>query len=50
MLGGKEWWQTVRFAIKEKGRTGRLITVLAAVAVGTVIVIAAANGMTVQIG
>ncbi|CAL9618963.1 hypothetical protein SUDANB58_05790 (plasmid) [Streptomyces sp. enrichment culture] len=50
MLGGKEWWQTVRFAIKEEDRTGRLIAILVAVVIGVVVITAAASGVSVQIG
>ncbi|WP_405667856.1 hypothetical protein [Streptomyces sp. NBC_00055] len=46
----KEWWQTVRFAIKEEGRTVRLISILVTVGVIAVVLIAASNGVSVAIG
>ncbi|MFB7853523.1 hypothetical protein [Streptomyces sp. NPDC056053] len=50
MLTSKEWWQTVRCAIKEERRTPRLIAILMAVGIITVVVVAAASGVTVTIG
>ncbi|MET9470583.1 hypothetical protein [Streptomyces sp. NPDC002922] len=46
----KEWWQTVRYAIKEERRTARLISILVTVGVIAVVLIAATNGVTVAIG
>ncbi|MER5883062.1 hypothetical protein ABT160_04465 [Streptomyces sp. NPDC001941] len=45
-----EWWRTVRFAIKEEGRTGRLVLVLvvAGIIVGTLIMLG--HGFTVSVG
>ncbi|WP_326745240.1 hypothetical protein [Streptomyces sp. NBC_01760] len=46
----KQWWQTVRYAIKEENRTARLISILVTVGVIAVVLIAATNGVTVAIG
>ncbi|MET7631703.1 hypothetical protein ACFYWN_27125 [Streptomyces sp. NPDC002917] len=50
MMWGKQWWQTVRYAIKEERRTARLISILVTVGVIAVVLIAATNGVTVAIG
>ncbi|AEY93977.1 hypothetical protein SHJG_8712 [Streptomyces hygroscopicus subsp. jinggangensis 5008] len=42
---GKEWWRTVRYAIKEERRTVRLISVLVTVGVIALVLIAAVNGV-----
>ncbi|MFC7818651.1 hypothetical protein ACFUTR_28925 [Streptomyces sp. NPDC057367] len=47
---GKEWWQTVRYAIKEEHRTVRLISVLVTVGVIALVLIAAVNGVSVTVG
>ncbi|MEV7364519.1 hypothetical protein [Streptomyces sp. NPDC091299] len=46
----KEWWRTVRYAIKERGRTVRLIGILVTVGVIAGALIVIAHGMTVTIG
>ncbi|WP_406362542.1 hypothetical protein [Streptomyces sp. NBC_01579] len=50
MMWSKQWWQTVRYAIKEERRTARLISILVTVGVIAVVLIAATNGVTVAIG
>ncbi|WP_369232538.1 hypothetical protein AB5J56_11210 [Streptomyces sp. R21] len=47
---GKEWWRTVRFAIKEERRTVRLISILVTAGVIAVVLIVIANGVSVTIG
>ncbi|MFD5818208.1 hypothetical protein [Streptomyces sp. NPDC127038] len=47
---GKEWWQTVRYAIKEERRTVRLISILVTVGVIAGLLIVIANGVTLTIG
>lgn len=46
----KEWWRTVRYAIKEEGRTGRLISILVTVGVIAGALVVIGNGVTVTIG
>ncbi|MFG3148964.1 hypothetical protein [Streptomyces sp. NPDC048243] len=46
---GKEWWQTVRYAIKEEHRTARLISILVTVGVIAGVLIMIASGVTVTI-
>lgn len=46
----KEWWRTVRYAIKEEHRTVRLISILVTVGVIAVVLIIIATGVTVTIG
>lgn len=45
-----EWWQTVRYAIEEEGRTVRLIGILVVVAAIAGARIVIGNGVTVTIG
>ncbi|MGI5136354.1 MULTISPECIES: hypothetical protein [unclassified Streptomyces] len=47
---GKEWWRTVRFAIKEERRTVRLISILVTVGVIAAVLIGIGHGVTVTIG
>ena len=46
---GKEWWLTVRYAIKDQHRTFRLIGILVTVGVAGALIIIA-SGVTVTIG
>ncbi|MEU6164737.1 hypothetical protein [Streptomyces tanashiensis] len=46
----KEWWRTVRYAIKEERRTVRLISILVTAGVIVAMLIAATNGVSVTIG
>ncbi|MFD3456052.1 hypothetical protein ACFWVC_28220 [Streptomyces sp. NPDC058691] len=50
MMLGKEWWRTVRYAIKEERRTARLISILVTVGVIAGALIVIGNGVTVTIG
>ncbi|MEW2708287.1 hypothetical protein AB0948_25235 [Streptomyces koyangensis] len=46
----REWWRTVRYAIKEEGRTVRLISILLVVGAIAVVLITVGHGFTVTIG
>ncbi|RPK54663.1 MULTISPECIES: hypothetical protein [unclassified Streptomyces] len=47
---GKEWWQTVRYAIGKEGRTVRLISILVTVGVIVLVLITVTNGVSVTVG
>ncbi|MEV4866311.1 hypothetical protein [Streptomyces ossamyceticus] len=50
MSVSKEMGQTVRYAIKKERRTVRLIGILVTVGVIVMLMVAAANGVTVMVG
>lgn len=46
----KEWWRTVRYAIKEERRTVRLISILVTIGGVALVLIAATHGVSVTVG
>ncbi|MFD7999702.1 hypothetical protein [Streptomyces mirabilis] len=46
----KEWWQTVRYAIKEERRTVRLISILVTIGGVASVLIAATHRVSVTVG
>ena len=46
----REWWRTVQYAIKEEGRTVRLISILVTVGVIMVVLLIVGHGFSVTVG